>query len=81
MKNHDAGKTRYGVPYVRYIASWISQGGEIVTDDDCLFTKWLREKEQLTEEEVLDILWMAINGKYELEKSAREFIDAHSKHV
>ena len=43
--------------YSQYIASWKSIGGKIYRGG--LFERWLREKEQLTDEEIRDILNIA----------------------
>lgn len=64
--------THNGIHYSRYISSWKQAGGKIYRGG--LFERWLREIEHLTEEEISDILFMAENGKLELECSAKMFI-------
>ena len=65
-------KTRNGIYYSRYIASWQNAGGEIAPYG--LFERWLREVEKLTDEEISDIYILATNGKLELQESARAFM-------
>ena len=65
--------THNGIHYSRYISSWKQAGGKIYRGG--LFERWLREIEQLTEEEISDILFIAENGKLELECSAKMFIE------
>lgn len=65
--------THNGIRYSRYIASWKRMGGKIYRGG--LFERWLREKEQLNEEEISDILHMAECGKLELENSAKMFME------
>ena len=74
-KDFENAKTHNGIHYSRYIASWKRKGGKLYTDDDALFIRWLREKEQLTEEEISDIRLLVTNGKMELERSAEKFLD------
>lgn len=65
-------KSHNGINYSRYIASWRREGGDI---KGYLFERWLREQEQLTDEEIQDIMFLIDNGKMELERSAREFME------
>lgn len=65
-------KSHNGINYSRYIASWRREGGDI---NGYLFERWLREQEQLTDEEIQDIMFLIDNGKMELERSAREFME------
>ena len=74
-KDFENAKTGDGIHYSRYIASWHRMGGTIFYGG--LFEKWLRDKEHLTEMEISDIMLMATNGKLELQKSAKEFIDSY----
>ncbi len=64
--------THNGIHYSRYIASWLKVGGQIHYRG--LFQKWLKEREQLTDEEIYEITEMARNGKLELQESALEFM-------
>lgn len=61
-----------GIYYSRYIASWAEACGQAYFGDK--FEEWLRS-EECTEEEIHEIVDMAITGKYELELSAKMFID------
>ena len=67
--------THNGIHYSRYIASWRRKGGKIYRGG--LFEKWLKEKEELTDEEIAEILIMAENGKLELQDSAEQFMKEH----
>ena len=69
--------THNGIFYSRYIASWKRMGGKIYRGG--LFEQWLREKEELTDSEISEILQMAENGKIELESSAKEFMEQNEK--
>ena len=68
-------RTHNGIRYSRYIASWKNVGGKIYRSG--LFEQWLREVEQLTDEEIGDIMLIAENGKAELEWSAEKFLNEH----
>ena len=61
----------------RFIASWEKAGGNCRKDRE-LFRKWLEaliiNGRHLTENEIHDILFLAGNGKMELEDSAKAFI-------
>lgn len=75
-KHFENALTHNGIHYSRYISSWRRMGGKIYHGG--LFEKWLREKEQLTEEEINDIMEMATNGKMELEGSAQAFMNCEA---
>ena len=64
--------THNGIHYSRYIASWKREGGKIFGKG--LFERWLKETQELTDEEIREIMLLATNGKFELESSAREFM-------
>lgn len=70
-------KTIEGIYISRFIASWENAGGNC-RKDFVLFRKWLSSLiingRHLTENEILDILFLAGNGKLELEDSAKAFI-------
>lgn len=73
MIDHFENKlTHNGIHYSRYIASWKQIGGRIYRGG--LFERWLREKEQLTDAEIADILRLTDCGKLELERSAELFV-------
>lgn len=74
-KDFENAKTHNGIHYSRYISSWMRKGGKIYPEG--LFYRWLREKEQLTEEEISDINFMVTTGKMELEMSAMMFMKEH----
>ena len=68
-------KTHFGIYYTRYIMSWVRAGGTIpmrgpITD----FVNWLRS-EELTDEEIQEIKFLATNGKMELEYKAEKFLE------
>ena len=75
-RDFENAKTQKGIHYSRYIASWMRMGGKIYPEG--LFYKWLREVEQLTEEEISDISLMTMTGKMELETSAKTFMKKHN---
>jgi len=58
----------------RYIASWIRAGGSLYYGKDIdNFYAWLLSL-GLTEEEADHIKFLAVNGKLELETSAKKFL-------
>ena len=58
----------------RYIASWLKAGGSLYYGEDIdNFRDWLLSL-KLTEDEAQDIVYLATNGKLELEASAKKFI-------
>lgn len=69
--------TQAGIRYSRYIASWMNKGGEIYYGG--LFEQWLRDVLKLTEEEISDIMFLATNGKMELEVSAALFMKSKNE--
>jgi hypothetical protein len=63
-----------GIHATRYIASWIKSGGKLnhgENIDD--FSEWLKSL-GLSEKDILDIKFIATNGKLELERSATYFL-------
>lgn len=70
-------ETHNGIHYTRYIASWKRMGGKIFYGG--LFERWLKEVQKLTDEEINDILFIATNGKMELEMSAKVFMKANKE--
>lgn len=63
-------KTQFGgIHYSRYIMSWRHTGCDYFGEE---FEEWLRS-EKCSEDEIRDIMEMALNGKLELERSAEEF--------
>ena len=65
--------THNGIHYTRYIASWTKVGQKITRHG--LFQKWLKEQEQLTDQEIYEITELALNGKLELEESVRFYLE------
>ena len=63
--------THNGIHYTRYIMSWIRSGGDLNLCKSSNFAKWLKESQQLTDEEIRDICEIATNGKMELEDSVK----------
>ena len=63
-----------GIYATRYIASWVREGGSLATGEDIdNFREWLLSI-NLTDDEVEDIIYLATNGKLELEISAKKFL-------
>lgn len=61
----------------RYIASWIREGGQLQYGEDVNnFYKWLLSM-GLAEDEANHIKFLATNGKFELETSARNWLNEH----
>lgn len=69
-------KTKNGIHYTRYIASWANtcKALDMPVYFNDRFLRWLETSEQLSDEESNDIRNIALNGKLELETSAREFL-------
>lgn len=63
-----------GIHISRYIMSWVRQGGELKKESIDDFHNWLSSLGTLTEEEISDIEFIALNGKLELELSAKQYI-------
>lgn len=63
------------IHYSRYIASWRNSGGKWFSEE---FEEWLRS-EGLNDEEIHEVVEMAICGKMELEISAKQFITKEHK--
>lgn len=65
-----------GIYISRFIASWQAAGN--CRKDYGLFREWLKtliiNGRYLTDDEIHDILFIADNGKLELEMSARKFL-------
>ena len=68
-----------GIHITRFVASWVRSGGKLTNRfgyDE--FRQWLESLEinesKLSEEEIYDIMYIAQNGKLELEISAKQFI-------
>ena len=61
-----------GIFYTRYIASWVNacRREKQFVRFRGQFQDWLRKECQLSEDEIKEIMWIAENGKLELEESA-----------
>ena len=63
-----------GIHKTRYIASWLKAGGSLYFGEDVdNFREWLLST-GLTEDEAQDIVYLATNGKLELESTAKKFV-------
>lgn len=60
----------------RFIMSWVRMGGRLGQRGDGIddFRKWLTSL-NLNEEDIEHITFMAMNGKLELEVSARKYLE------
>lgn len=68
-----------GVHYSRYIESWRNVGG--FCDRGEYFDEWLKS-EGLTDEEIHDVHDLCVcAGKFELEQSARPFVEKQKKEI
>lgn len=76
-------KVYEGIYYSRFIASWYNSGGYRIhsyVDSDKrpnYFVRWLKQlrinEKTMPEEVIYDILEMATNGEYELERDCDRF--------
>lgn len=72
-------KIEGGTYATRYIASWIREGGELRYGEDIDdFREWLLS-EELSENDANDVIFLATNGKMELEFSAAKFLKNKTK--
>lgn len=62
-----------GIYYSRYIASWANEGGTFQHEGLWDFKDWLKSL-GLDDEEIIEIAFLANNGKLELEVNAKEFM-------
>lgn len=66
-----------GIYYSRFIASWVRKGGKLKNGIDVgLFRAWLISL-GVDDISVNNIVFLATNGKLELENSAEKFIAEH----
>lgn len=76
-KNNSVKTAKYGEqPMSRLIASWIKAGGKI-TDRHMVLTPfyvWLTEEIGVDSKAAIECIDMAVNGKMELEDSAKVFL-------
>lgn len=77
LENEWENKMAGRIHYSRFIASWMLVGGR--TDDNFrMFEKWLKQLEFLSENDIDNILFLARNGKAELQDDAADFIRSTS---
>ena len=62
-----------GIEYSRYIMSWLNAKCDFTKYFGDDFKAWLKTH-NLTDEEIHDVRFIAINGKFELEQSAIKFL-------
>lgn len=63
----------------RFIVSWLRVGGQLTTGEDIdNFRNWLISL-KLEEGEIEHILYLATNGKLELENSAKRFLNTQAE--
>jgi hypothetical protein len=63
----------------RYIMSWVRVGGQLGLDGEGVdeFREWLKSL-HLNEDDIDHIVYLATNGKLELEHSARKFLNKNT---
>ena len=64
-----------GIHVTRYIASWIRSGGNLDSRKEGIddFSNWLASL-GVSDEDIDHIRFIATNGKFELERSAKQFL-------
>lgn len=67
----------------RYVSSWINVGGTLDRRGRGLFRKWLKtlviDGRPLTDDEIMEIITYASDGKLELETNAKLFLKEEAK--
>ena len=64
----------------RFIASWIKVGGQLRTGKDIEdFKDWLKSIGKVSEDDIDRIVYLATNGRLELEDHAKRFLAIRSK--
>ena len=64
----------------RFIASWIKVGGQLRTGKDIKdFKDWLKSIGEVSEDDIDRIVYLATNGRLELEDHAKRFLAIRSK--
>ena len=64
----------------RFIASWIKVGGQLRTGKDIEdFKDWLKSIGEVSEDGIDHIVYLATNGRLELEDHAKRFLAIRSK--
>lgn len=64
----------------RFIASWIKAGGQLRTGRDIKdFKDWLKSIGEVSEDDIHHIVFLATNGRLELEDHAKRFLTERSK--
>lgn len=75
-----SNKTECGIHATRFIMSWVREGGHLRRRGDGIddFRDWLKsltiDGKPLSENDVEHIVFLATNGKMELEYSAKNFM-------
>lgn len=64
----------------RFIASWIKVGGQLRTGKDIKdFKDWLKSIGEISDDDIDRIVFLATNGRLELENHARRFLENLNK--
>ena len=64
----------------RFIASWIKVGGQLRTGKDIKdFKDWLKSIGEISDDDIDHIVFLATNGRLELENHARRFLENLNK--
>lgn len=73
-------KSYEGIYYTRFIMSWVRSGGSLTVRSSWRFEEWLRtltiNDKKIPENVIGEIMFLATNGKMELEDSAYEYLKA-----
>lgn len=62
-----------GINYTRYIASWLNATHDSYLGPESNFESWLRYL-NLDDDDITNILYLARNGKLELEQYAKKYM-------
>lgn len=79
--NEWENKTECGIHPTRFIMSWVREGGHLRRRGDGIddFRDWLKtliiDGKPLSDNDIEHIMFLATNGKMELEHSARLFME------
>lgn len=73
-------KSYEGIYYTRFIMSWVRMGGQLTIRSSRSFESWLRSltinDKKIPENVIKEIMFIATNGKMELEDSANDYLKA-----
>ena len=78
LENEWTNKMVCRVHYSRFISSWVLSGGNFDYNAK-LFVKWLRQLGWLSENEIQEIKFLAVNGKLELQENANKFLRSENE--